>query len=211
MANSEFRGWPEDFQRFFIGLELDNSKKYFEANRKTYEESVKAPMLALVASMESEYGEGKVFRVNRDIRFSKDKSPYKTNIAATVGMGSRGGYVSLDARGFMVATGRYEMSPEDIAKFRKKAAAETTGLQLADIVKKLRKSGYELGGEELKRVPAPWPQDHPRAELLRRKSLYVYKNFGLQPWLSSPACRKQVVKVLTDAEPLNAWFAKNLK
>lgn len=111
----------------------------------------------------------------------------------------------------MVATGRYEMSPDDLAKFRKKAAAEPSGAQLADIVKKLRKSGYELGGEELKRVPAPWPQDHPRADLLRRKSLYVWKNFGLKPWLGSAACRKQVVKVLTDAQPLNDWFAKILK
>jgi len=207
----QFRGWPEEFQRFFIGLELDNSKKYFEANRKTYEESVKAPMVALVDSLEADFGEGKVFRINRDIRFSKDKSPYKTNIAATIGMGHKGGYVSLDARGFTVATGRYEMSPEDVAKYRKKVAADATGTQLAAVVKKLQKSGYLLGGEELKRVPAPWPQDHPRADLLRRKSLYVYKNFGLQPWLGSTAARKHVVKVLTDAEPLNDWFARNLK
>jgi len=207
----QFRGWPEEFQRFFIGLELDNSKKYFEANRKTYEESVKGPMVALVDSLEADFGEGKVFRINRDIRFSKDKSPYKTNIAATIGMGHKGGYVSLDARGFTVATGRYEMSPEDVAKYRKKVAADATGTQLATVVKKLQKSGYLLGGEELKRVPAPWPQDHPRADLLRRKSLYVYKNFGLQPWIGSTAARKQVVKVLTDAEPLNDWFARNLK
>ena len=207
----QFRGWPEEFQRFFIGLELDNSKKYFEANRKTYEESVKAPMVALVDSLEADFGKGKVFRINRDIRFSKDKSPYKTNIAATIGMGHKGGYVSLDARGFTVATGRYEMSPEDVAKYRKKVAADATGTQLAAVVKKLQKSGYLLGGEELKRVPAPWPQDHPRADLLRRKSLYVYKNFGLQPWLGSTAARKHVVKVLTDAEPLNDWFARNLK
>lgn len=158
-----FRGWPEEFQRFFIGLELDNSKRYFEAHRKVYEESVKGPMVALVESLEPDFGEGKVFRINRDIRFSKDKSPYKTNIAATVGMGHKGGYVSLDARGFMVATGRYEMDADDIAKYRKKAAAESTGSPLAAIVKKLEKSGYQVGGEELKRVPAPWPQDHPPA------------------------------------------------
>ena len=206
-----FRGWPEEFQRFFIGLELDNSKKYFEANRKTYEESVKGPMVALVDSLEADFGEGKVFRINRDIRFSKDKSPYKTNIAATIGMGHKGGYVSLNARGFTVATGRYEMSPEDVARYRKKVAADAAGTQLSTVVKKLQKSGYLLGGEELKRVPAPWPQDHPRADLLRRKSLYVYKNFGLQPWIGSTAARKQVVKVLTDAEPLNDWFARNLK
>src|SRR4029077_5297758 len=84
---SAFRGWPEDFQPFFIGLELDNSKRYFDANRKVYEEAVKAPLVALIDSLAEEYGEGKVFRPNRDIRFSKDKSPYKTNIAGTAGMG----------------------------------------------------------------------------------------------------------------------------
>ncbi|MDQ6742136.1 MAG: DUF2461 domain-containing protein, partial [Candidatus Dormibacteraeota bacterium] len=106
-----FNGWPEDFQRFFIGLELDNSKRYFEANRRIYEKAVRGPMEALVASLESEFGPGKVFRINRDIRFAADKSPYKTNIAATVGMGNRGGYLSLDARGFTVASGRYELDP----------------------------------------------------------------------------------------------------
>ncbi len=205
-----FKGWPEDFQRFFIGLELDNSKKYFEANRGTYEDSVKGPMVALLESLEPDFGPGKVFRANRDIRFSKDKSPYKTNIAADVGMGAKGGYLSLDARGFTVATGRYMLSPEEIAKFRKKVAADASGTQLAAIVSRLEKSGYDVGGEELKRVPAPWPQDHPRAELLRRKSLYAWKNYGLKPWLGSSSARRYVVKMWTDAQPLNDWFKKNL-
>jgi len=205
-----FKGWPEDFQPFFIGLELDNSKKYFEANRRTYEESVKGPMVALLESLEPDFGPGKIFRANRDIRFSKDKSPYKTNIAADVGMGARGGYLSLDARGFTVATGRYTMSPEEIAKFRKKVAADGPGAQLAAIVSKLEKAGYDVGGEELKRVPPPWPQDHPRAELLRRKSLYVWKNYGLKPWLGSSSARRYVVKMWSDAQPLNDWFKKNL-
>ena len=205
-----FKGWSEDFQRFFIGLELDNSKKYFEANRRTYEDSVKGPMAALLESLEPDFGPGKVFRANRDIRFSKDKSPYKTNIAANCGMGSKGGYLSLDARGFTVATGRYEMSPEEIARFRKRVAADASGTQLAGIVAKLKKSGYDIGGEELKRVPPPWPQEHPRAELLRRKSLYAWKNYGLRPWLGSASARKYVVKMWTDAQPLNDWFKKNL-
>jgi uncharacterized protein (TIGR02453 family) len=207
---AEFKGWPEDFQRFFIGLELDNSKKYFEANRHVYEDHVKGPMVALLASLEKDFGPGKVFRANRDIRFSKDKSPYKTNIAANAGMGDNGGYLSLDARGFTVATGRYMLSPEEVVTFRKKVAAPASGSKLAEIVAKLEQSGYDIGGEELKRVPAGWPQDHTRSDLLRRKSLYVWKNFGLQPWLGSAAARKHVVKVWTDAEPLNAWFKKNL-
>ena len=205
-----FRGWPEACQRFFIGLELDNSKSYFEAHRTVYETAVKGPMLALVASLEDELGPGKVFRANRDIRFSKDKSPYKTNIAADIGMGKGGGYISLDARGLLVASGRYEITPEQLAKYRRKVAAPASGQPLAAITAKLEKAGFELGGEELKRVPAGWPQDHPRARLLRHKRLYAYKNFGLQAWLGTPAARRHIVKAWKDAEPLNEWFAKHI-
>ena len=206
---SAFRGWPEEFQRFFIGLELDNSKRYFDANRKVYEEAVKAPMVALIDSLAEEYGEGKVFRPNRDIRFSKDKSPYKTNIAGTAGMGGHGGYISLDARGLTVAAGRYEMTQPQVVKYRKRVAADSTGAPLAAIVAKLERARYGIGGEALKRVPAGWPQDHPRARLLRHKILYIYKNFGLNPWLGSSAARKHIIKVFGDAEPLNDWLKRN--
>ena len=207
---STFRGWPEECQRFFIGLELDNSKRYFEANRLVYEKAVKAPMVALMESLEGEYGPGKIFRPNRDLRFSKDKSPYKTNIAATAGMGGNGGYLSLDARGLTVAAGRYEVSPEQLIKYRKNVAAESTGAPLAAIVVRLEKAGYGIGGEALKRVPAGLPADHSRARLLRHKILYIYKNYGLQPWLGSSAARNHVVKVWSDAGPLNDWLKRNL-
>lgn len=204
-----FRGWSEPCQRFFIGLELDNSKRYFDANREIYELEVKGPMAALMDSLGDEYGQGKVFRANRDIRFSKDKSPYKTNIAATAGMGGHGGYISLDARGLTVAAGRYELTPQQLNKYRKKVGADSTGAPLAAIVAKLEKAGYGIGGEALKRVPAGWPQDHPRARLLKHKILYIYKNFGLQPWLGTAAARKHILKVWSDAEPLNEWLKRN--
>jgi uncharacterized protein (TIGR02453 family) len=204
-----FRGWSEECQRFFIGLELDNSKRYFEANRQIYAEKVRAPMAALMDSLAEDFGTGKIFRPNRDIRFSKDKSPYKTNIAGYAAMGGRGGYLSLDARGLTVAAGRYELTKEQLQKYRRRVAADATGAQLAAIVAKLEKAGYEIGGEALKRVPAGWPQDHPRARLLRHKILYIYKNFGLQPWLGTSAARKHIVKVWGDAEPLNDWLRRN--
>ena len=206
---SGFRGWPEEFQRFFIGLELDNSKRYFEANRKTYEDAVKAPMVALMASLTEEFGPGKIFRPNRDIRFSNDKSPYKTNIAGYAAMGGRGGYLSLGARGLTVAAGRYELTKEQLNTYRKKVAADVTGAPLAAIVARLENAGYGIGGEALKRVPTGWPQDHPRARLLRHKILYIYRDFGLQPWLGTSAARKHIVKVWEDAAPLNQWLKRN--
>src|SRR2546430_17278179 len=151
-----FKGWPEDFQRFFIGLELDNSKKYFEANRRTYEDSVKGPMAALLKSLEPDFGPGKVFRANRDIRFSKDKSPYKTNIAADVGMGAKGGYLSLDARGFTVATGRYMVGSAEIARVREEVAADGPGAQLAAIVATPRNAGFGIRRRGLYQRSPPW-------------------------------------------------------
>ncbi len=210
VGGGEFQGWPEHFQEFFIGLRLDNSKRYFEANRKVYQESVRAPMEALLESLQGEFGPGKVFRPNRDIRFSADKSPYKTNIAADCGMGGHGGYVSLDAKGLLAAAGRYELDKEGLEKYRTAVAVEASGSKLGAIVDGLEKKGYELGGEDLKRVPPGFPADHPRARLLRHKRLYIWKSFGLQPWLGSAAARDRVAEVWRDARPLDDWFNRVL-
>jgi uncharacterized protein (TIGR02453 family) len=208
--DTAFNGWPEEFQRFFIGLEFDNSKRYFEANRQTYQQAVRGPMEALVASLEPEFGPAKVFRINRDIRFSADKSPYKTNIAASVGMGGRGGYLSLDAKGLMAASGRYEMDAATLSRFRAAVDQEAPGSKLFGIVEELESEGFQIGGEELKRVPSRFPKDHPRGRLLRHKRLYAWKSFGLQPWLGSRAAREHVLRAWRQAEPLNDWFQAHL-
>jgi uncharacterized protein (TIGR02453 family) len=208
--NMVFNGWPEDFQRFLIGLELDNSKRYFDSNRDVYEKAVRAPMEALVVSLEPQFGPGKVFRINRDIRFSADKSPYKTNVAATVGMGGRGGYLSLDARGLTVASGRYELDAEALAKYREAVDREGPGGELAVIVSELEERAYQIGGEGLKRVPPGYPKDHPRARLLRHKRIYAWRAFGLQPWLGSAEAKAHVLDAWRHAEPLNDWLSANL-
>ncbi|HET7875623.1 MAG TPA: DUF2461 domain-containing protein [Methylomirabilota bacterium] len=201
-----FQGWSEEAQRFFIGLELDNSKRYFEANRAVYERQVRGPMLALLGAVEEEFGPGRVFRINRDVRFSADKSPYKTNVAAMAGREGRGGYVSLDARGLFVGSGRYRLEPAELARFRQAVADDRSGPELEEIVTGLEGRGYEIGGEMLKVVPRPHPRDHPRTRLLRQKGMYAYRAYGLQPWLGTPAALERVVEVWRDAQPLLAWF-----
>jgi uncharacterized protein (TIGR02453 family) len=205
-----FNGWPEEFQRFFIGLELDNSKRYFEANREIYQRAVRAPMEALVASLEPEFGSAKVFRINRDVRFSADKSPYKTNIAASVGMGDHGGYLSLDARGLMVATGRYEMDGAALQKYRDAVCREDAGAALAAIVTRLEAGGFQIGGEDLKRAPQGYPKEHPHSRLLRHKRMYAWRSLGLQPWLGSSAARGHILAAWRQAEPLNDWLRTHL-
>src|SRR5260370_3184694 len=161
-------------------------------------------MVALIESREPEYGPGKVFRPNRDIRFSKDKSPYKTNVAGYAGMGGRGGYLALDARGLTVAAGRYELTPAQLTKYRKKVAADSTGAPLAAIVAKLEKAGYSIGGEALKRVPAGLPQDHPRARLLTPKLISINRDFRLKPCSVGTAPLSLVIICTTVPHPLHA-------
>ncbi len=202
-----FRGWTGDFQGFFLGLQMNNSKAYFEAHRRKYEEEVKAPMQALLADLEAEFGQAKMSRPNRDIRFATDKSPYKTNIYADA---RAGGYVSLDAKGLTAAGGRYMVEPPQLARYRLAVAADRSGKELVAIVASLLKKGYEIGGQELKRVPSPYPQDHARGGLLRHKRLIYWKRWDVEPWIATPRAREKVAKAWRDGAELNAWLAKHM-
>ena len=202
-----FAGWKGDFQGFFLGLQVDNSKAYFDAHRRKYEEDVKGPMVALLADLEPEFGPARLSRPNRDIRFSADKSPYKTNIYAGA---HRGGYVALDASGLMAAGGRYMVDAPQLARFREAVAADGPGQELSTIVARLREKDYELGDQELKRVPPPHPQDHPRADLLRHKRLIYWRRWEVGPWIATPEARERVAQVWRDGRELNAWMARHL-
>ena len=185
----EFKGWKGDFTGFFLGLRANNNKQWFEAHRKQYEEDVKRPMLALLADLDEEFGPlHRVSRPNRDIRFSSDKSPYKLNIYADL---ERGGYVALDAEGLVAAGGR-----------------DRSGRELVAIVTELRKKGYEVSGQELKRVPPPYPQDHPRADLLRHKRLIYSKRWRVGRWIATAKAKERVAQAWRDGAGLDAWCAR---
>ena len=204
----EFSGWKGDFKGFFLGLRVNNHKAYFEAHRRQYEDEVKAPMLALLADLEAEFGPPhRVSRPNRDIRFSADKSPYKLNIYADV---ERGGYVALDAAGLVAAGGRYMVEDAQLKKLREAIAADRSGKELVAIVADLRKRGYDVEGQELKRVPPPYPQDHPRGDLLRHKRLIYWKRWPVEPWIATPRARERVAKAWRDGAALNAWCTKHM-
>ncbi|HLT10085.1 MAG TPA: DUF2461 domain-containing protein [Micromonosporaceae bacterium] len=200
-----FRGWPEEALDFYEGLEADNSKTYWLANKSTYDEKVYAPMAALVAELEPEFGPGKIFRPYRDVRFSADKSPYKTHIAASL----ERGYVQLDAGGLSAGTGMYMMAPDQLARYRQAVDAQSTGTQLQEIVAALARAKIEvIGHETLKRVPRGYPADHPRAELLRYKGIVAWKRWPVASWLGKPAAKTKVVEFLRTASPLNDWLER---
>lgn len=202
----KFAGWKGDFKGFFLGLRANNSKAYFEAHRRQYEDEVKAPLVAMLADLEAEFGPPRrISRPNRDIRFSADKSPYKLNIYADL---EQGGYVALDADGLVAAGGRYMVEDAQLRRLREAIAGERSGAQLVGIVAGLRSKGYDVEGQELKRVPPPYPQDHPRGDLLRYKRLIYWKRWPAGPWIASTKARDRVAEAWRDGAALEAWCAK---
>jgi uncharacterized protein (TIGR02453 family) len=200
-----FNGWPETAQRFFIGLQLDNSKRYFDAHRELYLRDVRGPMEALSAELEKEVGPGHIFRINRDVRFSRDKSPYKANVSAWWAGDGGELYVSLDARDFYVWAGKHEMGAW-LEHFRRAVADDNLGPRLVAAVESMERAGYKLGGESLKRVPQGYANDHPRSRFLRHKSIGISRSYGLQPWLGTREAKDRVLEVWRDAAPLVSWL-----
>lgn len=199
-----FKGWPPEAIDFYEGLEADNSKAYWTAHRELYEASVKRPMDELLAELAPEFGEGRVFRPNRDVRFSPDKSPYKTSIAAMAG---HMGYVQLSTRGLGVGSGMYVMAADQLDRYRRAVADDGTGDALVGIVADVRAHTIEVTGHDtLKTAPKGYPKDHPRIELLRNKGLIAWKEWPPGAWLGTRKAKERVVDFLRAAQPLNAWL-----
>ncbi len=199
-----FRGWPSEAIEFFDGLEADNSKAYWQAHKSEYESLVQRPMAELLADLEPEFGEGRIFRPYRDVRFSRDKSPYKTNIAATL---AGGGYVSFSADGLGAGTGYYMMATDQLDRFRRAIDDDRTGIELEKLVKALQKAHIEVTAHDsLKTAPKGYAKDHPRIELLRQKGLVAWKQWPVGAWLGTAQARKRTVDLLHAAKPMCNWL-----
>ena len=203
-----FRGWPAEAFEFFEGLEADNSKAYWRAHVAEWDANVKAPMQELLAELAPEFGEGKLSRPYRDLRFSPDKRPYKTEIYAVLG---GVGYVQLSAYGLRAGRGFYMMDAAQLERYRQAVLGDGTGDELAGIVAAAEKKGLEVASlETLKTAPRGYPKDHPRADLLRRKGLFVWKGWPAAPWMGTKAAKTRIVAVMHDAEPLVRWLETNV-
>lgn len=204
---ARFTGFPEEAIAFFDELELNNNREWFGAHRDVYERAVRDPMRALVGELEAQFGETKIFRVNRDIRFSADKSPYKTWAAAVVG----GNYLSLSSEGLYAGGGVYMPESAYLKRFRAAIADDRTGPALERIVANLRRKKYRVETHEmLKTAPKGYAKNHPRIELLRHKDLTAGKGWAPGTWLGTRETLTRVKKVFTDLRPLKEWLATNV-
>jgi uncharacterized protein (TIGR02453 family) len=172
---TSFEGFGPRVQRWFKGLEANNTKAYFDASRAFFEESVRGQMDALLSELSETFGgEVRMFRQNRDIRFSPDKSPYKTNTYGVLhgsGLVAHGLYASVSARGLVAGSGYHAMARDQLDRYREAVADDGSGAELTELTAEAEGAGLELWGESLATAPRGYPKDHERIELLRRKSL----------------------------------------
>lgn len=204
-----FTGFPVAALDFYDDLEVDNTKSFWEAHQGVYKEAVEAPMKALCAELAQEFGAAKVFRPYRDVRFAKDKTPYKTHQGAFVGAGpSTGWYVEISPRGTRVGAGFYEASGPRLAAIREAMADDRSGRALDRLLTRLEKDDWEVGGEELKTAPRGYDVDHPRIHLLRRKQVIVGRSYGFEADAIGPGLVDRVRSDWRALRPLVTWLTR---
>lgn len=202
-----FSGIPHDALVFYEQLEADNSKTFWQTNKQRFTDVVRGPAEGLAAAL-GEYGEFHLFRPHNDLRFSKNKPPYKTHQGAfTESEGGAGFYFQISARGLMCGTGYYAMAKDQLERFRSAVDAEHTGAEIEGIVTGLVKHKYTIGAiDELKTAPRGFPKDHPRIELIRRKGLMASKDFGAPRWIHTKQAAEKIRQTWDGARDMNAWL-----
>lgn len=218
-----FKGFDRDATQFLHELSLEMNRDWFEANKQRYQQVWVEPMQALLDAVAAKLAKTyaptklappKLFRIYRDTRFSKDKSPYKTHVAGALSLktGPTALYMHLGVDDEYVGAGVYFFEDKQLPRWRKLVAADKTGKEIAGIVGKLRKAGYQAGGhEDYKKVPKPFAPDHPRAELLKMRGLTAGFPEIPRGLIHKPGFADWLVKHSVATAPMVKWLAKHVK
>lgn len=219
-----FQGFPDAKGKFFRELAKNNDRTFFLANKERYEREWVLPLTALLTEVRArldrsypdvELADPKIFRLQRDTRFSKDKTPYKTHVGGRIPV-VRGGsavevpialYVQVGDETF-VGAGQWGVHPATLPRFRAAIVDEKKGAELDKILRKALAPGFEITAmETLKTVPRGFDPAHPRAALLRHKGLALKLPLPDQATLGSPALVTELVAHAQKAAPLVRWLA----
>ncbi len=202
---------------FLRALRRNNNREWFNANRARYEEHVRAPMVALVEQLAVDLPaiapdlladpKRSIYRIYRDTRFSPDKTPYKTHVAAIFPHRDlpkhegAGLYVHVALDGLFVGGGLYRPQPRQLAKLREHIAAHGRRLRAIVDSPPFRKEFGQLDGERLQRTPRGYPADHPAADLLRLKQ-YLAGRSREPEFATSPHFYESLLRSFTILAPL---------
>ncbi len=211
---TRFEGFGLNVRKWFKGLEVDNSREYFAANRDFFEESVRGQMDALLIEPGRTFGgEVKMFRQHRDIRFSADKSPYKTNTYGVLQgseIAAQGLYASISADGLVAGSGYHIMARDQLDRFREAVDHDRPGAELTELVARAETSGLEVWGQSVATAPRGYPKDHERIELLRRKSLTLGARLKFGRGISRADGLQFVTKTWRAAAPVTGWLDRHV-
>ena len=227
---NSFSGFPKQSFRFFRELSANNNRPWFLDHREEYEKNVLEPGAAFVRALGTRLqtlennihfdtrtnGTGSIKRIHRDLRFSRDKTPYKTKLGIIFWQGNKKKksenpvfWFHLDAKGAILFGGMYEFSKPMLRAYREAAADEKVGGELQSVLDTINKKGkYELGGQNFKRIPSGYDPSHPRENLLRYNALYATSPRIDQTTAASDALVDVCFKYSKVIAPLNSWLSK---
>lgn len=207
-----FAGFPSATFGWFDGLEADNSRAYFTAHRETYDETVRGALEAMLDELADELGgQVRMFRQHRDVRFSADKSPYKTTTYGLIVERPDSLYAQLSVRGLFVGTGYHQLAADQLGRFREAIVDDAAGPALEATLARAHAAGVETFGQALKTAPRGYPRDHPRVGLLRHKALIAGRR--LDPGatgIARTAALDHARETWAACGPLNAWLADHV-
>jgi uncharacterized protein (TIGR02453 family) len=213
-APTRLSGFSPAATQFFEDLEDQNTREFWLAHKDVFDREVREPMAALLDSLPEEYQPFKIFRMNRDVRFSADKSPYKIMHGAAHGVPGAVYYLHLDASGLMVACGSYMMAPDELERYRQAVADDASGEELSEILAALeRRRSLRVGpggSEPLKTAPRGFPRDHPRADLLRQKGLIAARTRVASELQNGVRLRAFVVETFQMCTDLTDWLRRHV-
>ncbi|MHA2425608.1 MAG: DUF2461 domain-containing protein [Candidatus Thorarchaeota archaeon] len=225
---SKFEGFPKKGFKFLKDLKANNNREWFNANKQVYTVNVLSPAQSFVNDLGEKIsktlvnirydtratGSGSLMRIHRDIRFSKDKTPYRTRVGIIFweGPGKKmehsGFFIGLEPKSAVLHAGMHMFTKQMLPKYREAIIDEKTGKELDRIIVKLNKSGYAIGGSKYKRVPRGFDPDHERAELLLSKGLYASHSDIPREIISSPDFIEYSLKHIRAMSPLHNWLVE---
>lgn len=204
--------------RFVRDLAANNDREWFKANEDRYKQHYKLAGEAFGETLAVRLGEAagltlipRNFRIFRDVRFSKDKTPYNPHLRIGLSVAGAGDdhplfMTGLQVEGLTIGTGRFGLSKPALETFRERVAGPE-GKDLADILQGFTAEGARISEPDLKRVPAPYDSDHPRADLLKRKGLAVWRDFAGPELAYGEDGPAKVAAELLKLRPVHAWLA----
>ena len=214
---AQFSGFSPEALVFLRDLNDNNSKSWFDPKKSTYKELIETPANALAESirvqldsLDSQVYAAKVFRVHRDVRFSKDKTPYNPYIRMLFSSDRRIGayFLSVDHKGIILGAGNMQFDKTLMQSYRDRIADASAYKALLSLVKKIdKKQTLRIEEPELKKVPAGYEaSSDEQGEFLRRKGLALWLDFELLPELHTSKFTQFCVKTFTTLKPLNDWL-----